>query len=53
MRGETSETSLDFKNVKMNEDGNRYSCAANYPGVDVQAVSTAQITIVGKYCHLM
>eukprot|EP00794_Sanderia_malayensis_P007942 gene7942-8797_t len=40
-------TSLDFSNIKMGEDGNRYSCAANYPGVNIQAISTAQITVDG------
>ena len=47
VRGEFYHTSLDFKSVRMGENGNRYSCTANYPGVNIQAVSTAQIQVVG------
>lgn len=41
-------TSLLFRRISMAENGNTFSCTANYPGVAVQTVSTAQITVDGK-----
>ena len=40
-------TSLNFKTINMGENGNTYSCTANYPGVNVRAASTALIKVDG------
>lgn len=40
-------TSLNFKTINMGENGNTYSCTANYPGVNVRAISTALIKVDG------
>ena len=45
-------TSLVFKKINMGENGNTFSCAANYPSVTVRAVSTAQITVDGKLIEI-